>query len=152
MIFVEWCNENQGFLSAIFSLLSLLLSTIAIGISITTAKRPYKKAMRISAGSYFGVGSGMEKEQGIYVNALNIGNVPINVVDVGLMHGTNYCINVDTISKVRGVLKQMEDVEQSFSRQDLRKTFIEKKGKVYAFAKDAEGHIYKKYVCKVDQL
>ena len=103
MIFVEWCNENQGFLSAIFSLLSLLLSTIAIGISITTAKRPYKKAMRISAGSYLGVGSEMEEEQGIYVNVLNIGNVPINVVDVGLMHGTNYCINVDTISKVRGV-------------------------------------------------
>ena len=104
--------------------------------------------MRISAGSYLGIGNGLEEKQGIYVNALNIGNVPINVVDVGLMHGKNRCINIDTISKARGVLKQMEDVEQSFSSEDLKKTFRGKKGRVYAFAKDAEGYIYKKYVCK----
>lgn len=152
MMFVEWCNENQGFVTAIFSLLSLLLSTIAIGISISTAKRPYKRAMRISAGSWLGIGNDMEGNQGIYVKALNIGNVPINVVDVGMMLGNNICIKVDAISNLRCVLKQMEEVEQSFSREELKETFRGKKGRVYAFAKDAEGYIYKKYVCKTSDL
>lgn len=30
MTFAEWCNNNQGFITAIFSLLSLLISTTAI--------------------------------------------------------------------------------------------------------------------------
>ena len=152
MIIVKWCNENQGFVAAILSLLGLILSVIAIAISIATAKRPYKRALRISAGSYFGVGNKGEGQQGIYVNALNVGNVPINVVDVGLMHGKTLCINVNTISNVRGVLKQMEDVEQSFYSKDLQNAFKGEKGKVYAFAKDAEGNIYKKFVCKADRI
>lgn len=45
MAFIEWCNNNQGFITAIFSLLSLLVSTIAIVISILTSRLPYKKAV-----------------------------------------------------------------------------------------------------------
>ena len=152
MLFIEWCNENQGFLAAIFSLLSLLISSIAIVISITTAKLPYKKAVRISSGSYFGVGAGMEDKQGVYVNALNVGNIPINIVEVGLLHGKNQCINTNTMSEARGVLKQMESVEQYFPDDGLRDTFRGKKGRVYAFAKDAEGRIYKKRLCKASDF
>lgn len=46
-----------------------------------------------------------------------------------------------------GVLKQMESFEQSFTSMGLKETFKGKKGRGYAFAKDAEGHIYKKYLC-----
>lgn len=145
MTFVEWCNNNQGFITAIFSLLSLLISATAIVISILTSKLPYKKAVRVSSGSYFGVGEGMENQQGVYVNVLNVGNVPINIVEVGLLHGKKHCIN--TIAEARGVLKQMESFEQSFPSMGLKETFKGKNGRVYAFAKDAEGHIYKKYLC-----
>lgn len=147
MTFVEWCNNNQGFITAIFSLLSLLISTTAIVISILTSKLPYKKAVRVSSGSYFGVGEGMENQQGVYVNVLNVGNVPINIVEVGLLLGKKYCINTNTIAEARGVLKQMESFEQSFPSMGLKETFKGKNGRVYAFAKDAEGHIYKKYLC-----
>lgn len=147
MAFIEWCNNNQGFITAIFSLLSLLVSTIAIVISILTSRLPYKKAVRVSSGSYFGVGEGMENQQGVYVNVLNVGNVPINIVEVGLLHGKKQCINTNTIAKAQGILKQMESVEQSFPSQGLKETFKGKKGRVYAFAKDAEGHVYKKFLC-----
>jgi hypothetical protein len=147
MTFIEWCNVNQGFITAIFSLLSLLISTIAIVISILSSRLPYKRAVRVSSGSYFGVGEGMENKQGVYVNALNVGNVPINIIEVGLLHGKKHCINTNTMSDARGVLKQMESFEQSFPSQGLKETFKGKKGRVYAFAKDAEGHIYKKYLC-----
>ena len=89
----------------------------------------------------------MENQQGVYVNVLNVGNVPIKIVEVGLLHGKKQCINTNTIAKAQGILKQMESVEQSFPNQGLKETFKGKKGRVYAFAKDAEGHVYKKYLC-----
>ena len=147
MKFVIWCNDNQGFITAVFSLLSLLISSIAIVISITTAKLPYKRALRVSNGSYFSIGDDMQNMQGVYVNVLNVGNIPINISEVGLLCGEMQCININTISEARGVLKQMETVEQSFPIEDLQESFRGKKGRVYAFAKDAEGHIYKKFMC-----
>lgn len=149
MGFVKWCNENSGFITAVFSLLSLLISTIAIIISVLTARLPFKKALRISGGSYFGVGSGQEDKQGIYVNALNVGNVPINIVELGLWHNNKQILNVHTIKEARGILTQMSSVEQEFCSESLREAFRGKTGKVYAFAKDAEGKIYKKYLCHV---
>ena len=45
MCFIEWCNQNNGFISAILSIIGLLLSIIAIVISIHTARLPYKKKL-----------------------------------------------------------------------------------------------------------
>ncbi len=149
---VEWCNVNQGFVTAIFSLLSLLLSFIAIVIAVRTAKLPYKRALRVTGGSYIGVGTNNEAEQGIYVNVLNVGSVPINVIDIGLLCGKNVYININTISEVRGILKPMESIEQSISQDELAHTFIGTKVRVYVFAKDAEGNYYKKYLCNSRDL
>jgi len=148
MDFINWCNDNQGFVTAVFSLLSLLISTIAIVISILTAKLPYKKALRISAGSYFGVGSVLEDLQGVYVNALNVGNIPVNIIDLGLLHNNRRYINTKTIAEARGILNQMDSVEQIFNSEYLKVEFRGKTGIVYAFAKDAEGRIYKKRICR----
>jgi len=41
----EWCNNNQGFLSAILSFLAIFISSIAIYISVGTAKRQNKIAL-----------------------------------------------------------------------------------------------------------
>lgn len=38
---IQWCNENNGFLTAILSVVGLMLSVIAIVISIHTARLPY---------------------------------------------------------------------------------------------------------------
>ena len=43
MKYIQWCNENNGFLTAILSITSLLLSVTAIVVSIMTARLPYKK-------------------------------------------------------------------------------------------------------------
>ena len=36
MEFVQWCNENEGFLSAVLSIIGLMLSVIAIVVSVQT--------------------------------------------------------------------------------------------------------------------
>lgn len=44
MEIIEWCNNNQGFISAILSLLTLIASIIAIIISIVTSRLPLRKS------------------------------------------------------------------------------------------------------------
>lgn len=152
MDFINWCNNNQGFVTAIFSLLSLLISTIAVVISILTAKLPYKKALRISAGSYIKGSSELKEPRGVYVNALNIGNIPVKIDELGLLYKNKQYINVNTIAEARVVLKQMESVDQMFSGYYLKEEFRGKTGIVYAFAKDAEGRIYKKRICHANDF
>lgn len=40
---IECCNTNAGFLSGILALFSIVLSMVAIYISIIVAKLPFKK-------------------------------------------------------------------------------------------------------------
>lgn len=55
MNIIRWCNENNGFLTAILSLIGLVLSVTAIVVSIRTARLPYKKKLML--GSYMSVGA-----------------------------------------------------------------------------------------------
>lgn len=55
MNIIQWYNENNGFLTAILSLIGLVLSVTAIVVSIRTARLPYKKKLML--GSYMSVGA-----------------------------------------------------------------------------------------------
>ena len=46
---IEWCNLNNGFLTAILSMVGLLLSLTAIVVSVRTALLPFKKKIKISS-------------------------------------------------------------------------------------------------------
>ncbi|MBQ3308502.1 MAG: hypothetical protein IJG77_01695 [Aeriscardovia sp.] len=55
MNFVQWCNDDNGFLTAILSLIGLIFSAAAIVVSIRTARLPYKK--RIILGYFLQSGA-----------------------------------------------------------------------------------------------
>lgn len=40
---IEWCNNNSGFVSAVLSVVGIMISVIAVVISIHTARIPYVK-------------------------------------------------------------------------------------------------------------
>lgn len=46
---IEWCNNNQGFVGAVLSVLTLFVSLTAIAISIYTARIPYKRNIKVEA-------------------------------------------------------------------------------------------------------
>ena len=50
---IQWCNENVGFATIVLSGLTLLVSIIAVIVSLRTARLPYKKLLKIEDGSYF---------------------------------------------------------------------------------------------------
>lgn len=45
---IEWCNANNGFLTALLALLNTFISTLAIIVSIRTAQLPYKKSVYLN--------------------------------------------------------------------------------------------------------
>ncbi len=92
---IQWCNENNGFLTAILALLSLFISVWAVVVSIQTAKLPYKK--RLLHKVDFQKELGLEEESGrlnwrvtdICVNAINTGNRTINLTFFGFGYTKN---------------------------------------------------------------
>lgn len=79
MEFVQWCNENEGFLSAVLSIIGLMLSVIAIVVSVQTARLPYKKKLML--GSYMMLGATVNPGvnattfiMGMSTSATNVGN------------------------------------------------------------------------------
>ena len=150
MEFITWCNGNTGFLSALLSLCSILISVIAIIIAIVTARLPYKKKLRVAVGSYIGTNN---ESEGIYVQVINVGNIPVKISDVGIMHGKKKCINIDTFEDSRVMLQPMETTQQYLERKDLNSVLNHlNNARIYAFATDTEGRVYKKYICKSNQL
>lgn len=79
---IQWFNENNGFSAAILSVVGLLLSLIAIIISIKVSKLPYKKKIKINMSYNYFFPDG--KLLGIEVYALNLGNRPVRIKKVGL--------------------------------------------------------------------
>ena len=42
---VQWCNENEGFCLALCALLSLVVSVIAVVVSLVAFRKPYTKEL-----------------------------------------------------------------------------------------------------------
>ena len=82
---INWCNTNNGFLTGILSIVGLLLSTIAIVVSIRTARLPYRKKIKLGSSALFGVIGSMLSPGviGFEASATNVGNRTINLTYIG---------------------------------------------------------------------
>lgn len=97
MQIINWSNSNQGFLTAIFSVIALLFSGISVWIAIKALKAPYKKKLilRVKIGTNFLISeSGVEPDVPcISVTAVNNGNRTIILNDLCL-----YCNNIRLVT------------------------------------------------------
>ena len=86
--FIEYCNENNGFISAVLTIASFLLSILAIVISIIVPKMPYKTKLILSF--YTNLGVGLNSGKNFYsVEATNIGNRVVKLSFFGLGYKEN---------------------------------------------------------------
>lgn len=148
---INWCNNNQGFINMILSVATLMVSAIAVIISIITAQLPYKRKVDISSGSSLGVGIDFE---GIYVTATNVGNRAVRICNIGFCVKNDVYFNKDTISQSTTILKPGETTTQYINKNDYEIFYRNnsRNKKIYAFAKDESGRMYKKYLCKIKEL
>lgn len=118
---IKWCNDNQGFLSAVLSLGTLFVSVIAIIISICTFRLPYKKKLLVTTGRYVGVGI---DSIGIHVTATNIGNRSLKIKNMGLLISKQIYINFKTISDSQIMLSIGECTSQYFESNELKNWMV----------------------------
>lgn len=141
MNIIRWCNENNGFLTAILSLIGLVLSVTAIVVSIRTARLPYKKKLML--GSYMSVGASMipgvgaeTQILGMSASATNVGNRTINITYLGYAikkdgrYNMIYPVNRDFDGKAS--LNPSEMAETQFYKDELLKCFSKENRKTKA--------------------
>ncbi len=145
---IEWCNNNSGFVSAILSVVGIMISVIAVVVSIHTARMPYAKKIALSAGNYFTTDGSF----GYHVSATNVGNRPVLITKIGFSVGDKIMVNPRTIGESQKILHTAENTSQYFSIEEMKSGVSRLNGKVYAYVEDSEGKTYKKYLCRVDDI
>ena len=160
---IKWCNINNGFLTGILSIIGLLLSTIAIVVSIRTARLPYKKKILLGSSMLVGAATGVglltsSSTIGFEASATNIGNRAVYMTYIGYAIKSNgryskiYPINREFDCKAmlqpaecKGVQFMANEFIESFSKLD-RNT------KLYVYASDSEGKEYLRRVGTVGRF
>lgn len=160
MCFVQWCNENSGFLSALLSAIGLFLSSFAICVSVHTARLPYKKNILLSSSLTYRATNpnGVNLTViGSCAHATNVGNRPVCITYLG------YAVKIDgtmrsIISLYRKpeekTISQAEILHAQFSSEELLRFFSNKSKteKLYIYATDTEGKVYTKLIGNVDDM
>lgn len=161
--FIQWCNNNSGFVSAILSIVGIAISLIAIIVSIKTARLPYKKKLMLSSSALIGANTaaGLLATPaiiGMEAAAANVGNRAISITYLG------YAIKKDgQFSKIypvnrqfdcKGLLNPSEVKSVQFSTEELVKGFAKEdpKTELYVFASDTEGKEYLRKAGTVGKL
>lgn len=148
---VEWCNNNIGFASVMLSLLTLVVSIIAVIVSIQTARLPYKKKMLVESGSYIS-----NDGTGIHITVTNIGNRNIKIKKIGILIGKMVYINKNTLFESQILLQQGDTTSQYFEINDLKSSLahnqISNIAKMIAIVEDTEGKKYKKRLSRVYEI
>lgn len=143
---IRWCNENVGFATIVLSGLTLLVSIIAVIVSLRTARLPYKKLLKIEAGSYVTT----DGDSGLHVTAINCGNVDFTIRSMGFIaKGNQLMINMHSSNQYPIRLKNGEQVSEYFADGSFAIQNLKSNRKIIAYVKDSEGKIYRKRMrCK----
>ena len=160
---IGWCNTNNGFLTGILSIVGLLLSTIAIAISIHTARLPYKKKVKLGSSTLIGaaMGGGLCTSPaviGFAASVTNVGNRTVYMTYIGYAIKANgkynkiYPINRDFDCKAMLGPSEYKDVQ--FMTNELAQSFskLDRRTKLYVYASDSEGKEYLRKVGTVGEL
>lgn len=144
---IEWCNVNEGFISAILSIVSILLSVLAVVISIIISKFPYKKKIAISFYTYLGAGSNTGNDY-YSVEATNIGNrvIKVSFVGIGYKESGNWkkLYSIHMKNAQNEMLNINTTVNSVYEINGVNECL--KNHKLYAIAIDIEGKIYKRKI------
>ncbi len=162
---ITWCNANNGFLTAVLSVVGLLLSIIAITVSINAARLPYKKKLKLSSSMDVRFEKVNDKVKskivGISVNAANIGSRNINITYLGIMvKDKSLSGKTQKMTKIRdtitgtGIIAPTEIKTELYSKDDLLNSLslVGKNAKIYIYATDSESKDYYKYLGYTEKL
>lgn len=163
MSIIQWCNENTGFLTAVLSVIGLILSFVAITVSINTARLPFKKRIllgsSINIGTSLGAGGSVNTSiLGMSATATNIGNRRVSLMYLGFAVQKDGKLNMiyplNRQFNGKGTLAPSEMLETQFSKDELIGGLSREKQdlKIFVYAKDTEGKEYKRRVGTIGKM
>lgn len=85
LTFVEWCNNNQGFIGALLSILTIFISVIALYVSIKLAYIPYKKWLILDPVIHM-----KDEHYNIQLAIANSGNKIIGIRNISIYYKDTY--------------------------------------------------------------
>lgn len=158
---IVWCNDNIGFLTAVLSFLTLLVSVIAVCVSIRTARLPFKKKIKLGSKVNVLIEQNVFSRKiqsevgGITVEAINLVNRSVNISYLGFAVKSfgKSLQKIQTTNRVlggTGILNPTEVVDVEYTVYELNelKQFNDST-KLFCCAIDTEGKTYKKYYGRV---
>lgn len=163
---INWCNNNDGFIMAILAFLSLLLSAVAIIVSIKTARMPYKKGLKL--GSSYNILFSQDlitskvnsQMAGMSITAVNIGARDVNISFLGLaVKDKSFGKNKRILSGInadiggKGIVHPTELNKANYNAIDLISALDKiPNAKVYMYATDSEGKSYCHFIGKAKSI
>ena len=150
---INWCNSNEGFVTALLSILTLATSIIAIIVSICTARLPYKKKLLLKFGSFIGVGL-IKELQGIHITITNIGNRDINIADLGILISKQVYDRIENKEENRIKLISGESKTVYYTIDEIKDATknVDSSKRMYAYVLDTEDKKYKKYIGRLKKI
>lgn len=139
MEIIQWCNNNEGFLTMLLSLFTLVTSIIAIIVSIKTAQLPYKK--KIDINTFYD-----EIDKNKYscrLSIVNTGNKIIGISYVCLKYGDNLLYSSEHLNKY---IKPSEVEEIFFTFDQYRVNQTDKKAKIEILDTEKDEHVFEHYI------
>lgn len=136
---VEWCNNNEGFLTMLLSLFTLITSIIAIIVSIKTAKLPYKKKIDINT-FYDEIDS---NKYSCTLSIVNTGNRIIGISHVYLEYGGSLLYCSEHLNKY---IKPSEVEEIFFTFEQYRVNQTDEKAKIKILDTERDEHVFENYI------
>ena len=138
---------------SILAFTSVILSVIAIIVSINVAKIPFKK--KLSLGFYKGIGVGLSYGLEYYcIEVINIGNktIKLKYAGIGFYQDGKMVKFVNINNSFQPKLLNVNDsVQVNYSVKDLQE-MAENNKQLYVVAYDIENKLYKKRIDKFKEF
>lgn len=138
---IEWCNQNQGFLSAILSLLALSLSFLTMIMTYRLGKMPYKKKVKMIPVLY-------KKNEEFYIDLtlINSGNATLCIKNIGVLN--NEMLNIGMPDEWEFVTLKPCDYYKVQIRlyddlENIETNQLDLNGHIIIFVNDVDGRRYK---------
>lgn len=138
---IMWCNQNQGFLSAILSLLALSLSVLTMIMTYRLGKMPYKKKVKMIPLLY-------KKKGEFYIDLtlINSGNATLCIKNIGIFN--NAMLNIGMPDEWEFVTLKPCDYYKVQIRlyddlENIETNQLDLNGHIIIVADDVDGRCYK---------
>lgn len=140
---INWCNQNEGFLAAVLSVLTILISVMTMIMTYRLGKMPYKRKLNIIPFLH-------KEEDEYFVELLIVNNgfATINIRTIHIENMNHLVIGMAEIKSELIILKPNEYIKQKVKifddLENISEHELDLNNHVVIKVWDVDGKVYKR--------